>query len=205
MYCIACGAPNSEQDKFCMKCGKPLVTGVGQAATAAPSVFATPSTAYRNGDKLVVPNGAPLPGYCVKCGEPVTGELVRKKFQWHNPWLVLLVLISPIVYLIVALIVVKRAELLVPMCPEHIQRRKNLLIATWVLLLGFIPAGIFVGSLISDYNTAVLLGMLTSLVVLIAAGVTGIGTVIMRPHEITATSATFAGVCEPFLTKLPTR
>ena len=41
MYCIACGTPNSDQDKFCSRCGKPLVTAAGtQAVAAAPAVAA---------------------------------------------------------------------------------------------------------------------------------------------------------------------
>jgi hypothetical protein len=103
------------------------------------------------------------------CGQPVTGEFLNKKFHWHKPWLYLLVLISPIIYVIIAAILMKHVSLLVPMCDEHRQRRKNFLIATWVLGLGFIPGGIVVGSLIHDSDMAVALGFLTAFVLLIAA------------------------------------
>lgn len=208
MYCIACGAQNADPDKFCNRCGKPLVTGAGApiaAAAAGPGVPAASTAACRQGNRLVVPKGAPLPPYCVKCGQPVTGEFLNKKFHWHNPWLYLLVLISPIVYAIVATILMKHFPLLVPMCTEHRQRRKNFLIATWVLALGFIPAGIVVGAMINDSDTAVALGMLTSFALFIAAIVMGVRAVIMRPKEITDFSASFTGACEPFLAQLPSR
>jgi hypothetical protein len=206
MYCIACGAQNSDTDKYCARCGRPLVSGAAaQVAAVAVAAPVAPTTAYRDGDKLVVPKGAPLPGYCVKCGEPVMGEFFRKKFQWHNPWLALIALVSPIIYIIVALIVMKRVELLVPMCEEHIQRRKSLLIATWVLGLGFIPAGILVGSLISDSDTAAAAGLWTGFAIMIAALVTGVRALIMRPKEITNDSATFTGASERFLAMLPSR
>ena len=205
MYCIACGAQNSDQDKFCARCGKPLVAAAGQMAAAAAAVPAMPAAAYRLGDKLIIPKGAPLPNYCVKCGQPVTGEPFKKTFFWHNPWLFLLVLVNILVYAIVSMILRKRVDLVVPMCPEHLQRRKNLLIATWVLGLGFIPGGILAGSLIHDSDTAVAVGLLTGFLLAIAAIVTGAMSVIMRPREITDVSATFSGVCEQFLTHLPSR
>jgi hypothetical protein len=210
MYCIACGAQNSDQDKYCNRCGKPLVTGVGAqvaaaAVAAAPAIPAMPTTPYRQGNRLVVPKGATLPSYCVKCGQPVTGEPFKKTFFWHNPLLFLLVLINVLVYAIVAMILRKRFDLAVPMCPEHLQRRKNLLIATWVLGLGFIPGGILAGSLIHDSDTGVAVGFLIAFLLLIAAFVTGSMSLIMRPREITDTTATFSGVCEQFLALLPSR
>ena len=209
MYCIACGAQNSDQDKYCARCGKPLVTGVGAqvaaAVAAAPAVPAMPAAAYRHGNRLVVPKGATLPSYCVKCGQPVTGEPFKKTFFWHNPWLFLLVLVNILVYAIVAMILRKRFDLAVPMCPEHLQRRKNFWIATWVLGLGFIPGGILAGALIHDSDTAVAVGFLTAFLLLIAAFVTGAMSVVMRPREITDFSANFSGACEQFLALLPSR
>lgn len=205
MYCIACGAQNSDQDRFCNRCGKPLVAAAGQIAAAASAVPAMPTAAYRQGDKLIIPKGAPLPPYCVKCGQSVTGEPFRKSFFWHNPWLFLLVLVNILVYAIVAMIIRKRADLAIFICDDHRQRRRNLLIATWVLALGFIPGGILVGSLIHDSDTAVGLGILTSFLLLIAAFVAGGLSAVLRPKEITDSSATFSGACEQFLAMLPSR
>jgi zinc-ribbon domain len=206
MYCIACGAQNSDQDKFCARCGKPLVAGAaGQIAATAVSAPVMPSTAYRQGNKLIVPKGAPLPGYCVKCAQPVTGEFFKKKFHWHNPWLYLIVLISPIIFIIVAAILMKHVELLVPMCDEHRQSRKKFLIATWGLALGFIPGGILAGSLFHDSDTGVAVGLLAGFLMFVGAIVAGIRAVIMQPKEITPASATFTRVCEPFLAMLPSR
>ena len=74
-----------------------------------------------------------------------------------------------------------------------------------MLGLGFIPGGILVGSLISDNNTAVALGFLTSFLLLIGAFVAGGMSAVLRPRGITDSSATFSGACEQFLALLPSR
>jgi len=209
MYCIACGAQNSEQEMFCQRCGKPLVTTAGaQFAAAAPAFPAAPSTPYRQGNKLVVPKGAPLPPYCVKCGEPVTGEPYKKTYYWHTPWLWLLAalgLLGIIALAIVSMIIRKRADLAIALCDEHRQRRKNFLAAAWVLALGFFPAGILVGSLIGERDAAVGFGILTGFLLFVAAIVTGVMSAVLRPTEITEFSGTFSGAGEQFLAKLPSR
>ena len=203
MYCIACGAPNPEQEKFCQRCGKPLVTAAGaqsaagaQFAAAAPAVPAAPTAAYRRGNKLVVPKGAPLPPYCVKCGEPVTGEFYKKTYYWHTPWLWLLAalgLLGLIALAIVSMAIRKRADLAIALCDEHRQRRKNFLTAAWVLALGFFPAGLLVGSLISNTDAAVGFGILTGCLLFVAAIVAGVKSAVLRPTEITDFSGTFSG------------
>src|SRR5262249_1176259 len=87
MYCMSCGTANPDQGSFSRTCGKPMATPAGQAAAGLG--------AYRSGGRMVVPKGAVLPGYCVKCGEPVTGEFYKKKFHWHSPWIYILA-VSPI-------------------------------------------------------------------------------------------------------------
>ncbi|MGH9669734.1 MAG: double zinc ribbon domain-containing protein [Terriglobales bacterium] len=204
MYCIACGALNSDQEKFCHQCGKPLVAGPSpQAAATAPATPAAGEHAYRLENELIVPKGAPLPPFCVKCGQPVSGEFLKKKFYWHSPWLYLLILIGLLIYAIIAMILTKHAQLMVPLCDRHRERRKNFLIATWVLLLGFIPGGILVGSLIPGDDGAGW-GFLTGFTLFLAGCVTAaVGSRLMRATEITETYATFKGVSEQFLAQLP--
>ena len=64
---------------------------------------------WRDGDLLVISEGAKLPDRCVKCNQPAEGYLLQRKLNWHEPTWYLLVIISPLLYIIVALIIRKKA------------------------------------------------------------------------------------------------
>jgi hypothetical protein len=59
-----------------------------------------------------------LPQMCMVCGQPAVTH-IRKKFAWHPPWVIILILINLIVYAVVALIMTKRMTVDVPVCDKH--------------------------------------------------------------------------------------
>ncbi len=70
-----------------------------------------------------------LPLVCMKCGAEAT--VVRKRqFSWYPPWIWILFLLSVWPFIIVALILTKRATVEIPFCPKH----KNHFL--WRLLAG---------------------------------------------------------------------
>jgi hypothetical protein len=85
-----------------------------------------------------------LPGRCVKCNA-YTDERLKRKLTWHHPALYLLIFASLLIYVIVAMIVRKRATVDVGLCPKHLAARKRNLAITWALGLlsvgGFVLAG----------------------------------------------------------------
>lgn len=92
---------------------------------------------WRSGDLLVMQKGASLPSRCLACNQPAAVHF-PKKMYWHHPGLYFLA-ISPFIYLIVALIVRKRADLVLPLCAEHAEKRKrSTTIGSLLLLLGFV-------------------------------------------------------------------
>jgi len=42
MFCPACGSPNDEQSRFCIRCGGPLPSGVRRSAGPAPAAATVP-------------------------------------------------------------------------------------------------------------------------------------------------------------------
>jgi hypothetical protein len=79
-----------------------------------------------------------LPLVCMKCGAEAT--VVRKhQFSWYPPWIWILFLISILPFVIVALILTKRATVEIPFCPKH----KNHFL--WRLLAGGAGVAALVG------------------------------------------------------------
>lgn len=62
------------------------------------------------GNTLIVERDATLPALCIFTGEPTLGQRERRRLAWAPPWTAVFV-ISPLLYLIVYLIVRKRAWL----------------------------------------------------------------------------------------------
>lgn len=89
-------------------------------------------TIWRDKSVLVMTKEALLPNRCVKCNEP-TGERLKRKLTWHHPAIYLTVLISILVYVVVALVVRKSATVNVGLCEDHLSTRRRNLMITWIL------------------------------------------------------------------------
>ncbi len=103
-----------------------------------------PQGVWRRGNEVVIHRHAAFPARCVKCGQDFSysnnGSFARQKFRWHNP-LVYIALISPLIYVIIALIVSERFSFDLPFCQTHLQERettKNYLIGGGFAAVGLI-------------------------------------------------------------------
>lgn len=87
---------------------------------------------------------------CIKTSQATETKLKRVLY-WHHPAIFLLVLVSPLIYIIVSLIMRKRAEIYVPLTEDVLARRRlNLLIAWCTSLLGL---GMFIAFFVVVANT----------------------------------------------------
>ncbi|MBL9146491.1 MAG: DUF4339 domain-containing protein [Verrucomicrobiaceae bacterium] len=153
---------------------------------------------WRSGPKLVFRSGASLPGKCIKCGQPSTTRQQRTLY-WHAPWIYILVLVSLLIYVVLALVLRKKAEVAIPLCEEHRKARSNGLLTTWLLVFGVI--GSIVGGISMEQPWFFLLG----LVCFIAAIVVGVRSRLLVPTLIDDNGTAHAkGCCEEFLRSLPT-
>lgn len=127
---------------------------------------------WNNGLHVVCSPYAALPDGCVKCGAPAVKRKV-KKLSWHEPWLYVLLLVSPLIYAVVAMIVQKKARVEYGFCGEHLKRHAYLVLSGWgtfglSILLFFSPlllgdAGVwllFCGML--GFIVAIVLGVIAS-------------------------------------------
>lgn len=113
--------------------------------------------AHRDGELLrLVRFGGRLPKRCVVCNASAREHQITQKLYWHPQWIYVLIAVSPIIYAIIAMITRKDASVEVPLCGDHVRRRRNGQVLVWGgLLVGLVlifgaafasaPAGIFLG------------------------------------------------------------
>jgi type IV pilus assembly protein PilA len=195
------------------------VTQQGQGETATPSPLQThvaanfkktdfvdsnlaSSQPYAIANTLVVPRNSVLPARCVKCGNTPTDPWLRKTFSWHHRGYYFF-LISPILYVIIALIVRKRVEVSIPLCKTHKSiRRKRLWVAS-ILLFLCIPLPVVLGTYIGT-DTAVVVVFWLGIAMFIAGLFFLAYAPPLRAIHISSASAEFTGACPEFLTSLST-
>lgn len=73
-------------------------------------VTPTPGGVWRSGNQLIMHRNAVLPDVCVKSNDAANGYRLKRKLSWHHP-AVLFALISPIIYIILAAVLSKRATI----------------------------------------------------------------------------------------------
>lgn len=143
--CAECGLLNLASDVNCKRCN------AAQAAAGVPAppppagivledgyVLPPPPMAtggiWRDHQTLVMTKDASLPDRCVKCNAPAHGFRLKRNLSWHHPAIFLLIIVALILYAVIAVVFSKRATVYLGLCAEHYQRRRNLLIAGWVML-----------------------------------------------------------------------
>jgi hypothetical protein len=95
---------------------------------------------------------------------------LKRKFSWHHPILYLIICGAALIYIIIALVVSKRATVCLGLCAEHFQRRRKMMMIGLALMLASILG--FVGGAAYEYPVLIVLSamlFLASLVWLIVA------------------------------------
>lgn len=125
------------------------------------------ATGYHvQGDCLVVEKGTALPDICVLTGQRTQGDRVQRKLQWAPPWLAVVVVISPLIYIIIYFIMRKTGELSFALSPEARKRRQTgILIGVGGSILA---VGMMIGAIAADSVGLVPLAALGLLVAIIA-------------------------------------
>lgn len=100
----------------------------------------------RDGDFLVVRDGAEMPEVCLLTNQPAGPGSWRKKVRitWAPPWVFALILINILVVLIVMLIIQKKAKITYSLCSagrEKITRRRNIGFVLLILGIGAMGYG----------------------------------------------------------------
>lgn len=154
---------------------------------------------WREGKDLVMRPGTVLPRRCVKCNASATQTRYKRKLTWHHPAWYLLVPVNILVYVLVAIIVRKSAEVDPGLCPHHARQRARGVLGAWAVALGGIALIVFgLGS--DDGMIPVVLGLGMAFVAILI----GIFRVrILYPSRISRDIVRLRGCGKPFLDSLP--
>jgi len=156
---------------------------------------------WRQGNVLVMHKAAPLPDICLKSNGKATRRLPRS-LSWHHPAIFILVVISPLIYIIVALIVRKTATIQLPLTDEWYARRRWRMLIAWSLALACIPLFILSCALVEHYDAAGLL-MAGSIFGVLGAAIYGLlACRLVTPERITDQYIWLKGVHPEFLNRL---
>lgn len=158
---------------------------------------------WRKGDLLVMDKRAQLPNVCVKSNLPAE-RFLKRKLAWHHPLISISILASPLIYIILAAILTKRATIHIGLTEEWHARRRTRLIVTWLLILT--SAAMLVGGfvLVDQMRDVAPLMFLGALILFIAGLIFGVvATRLVTPTKITDDLVFIKGVHPDFLAGLP--
>ena len=154
-------------------------------------------TIWCDNSTLVMTKEALLPNRCVKCNEP-TGERLKRKLTWHHPAIYLTVLISILVYAVIALVLRKSATVNLGLCEDHLSIRRRNIAITWVM--GLVSVFCFPVALILEEPIALAIGCL----LLLATAIYGVVTLrVVVPTKIDDHFVWLKGINPDYLRDLP--
>jgi predicted RNA-binding Zn-ribbon protein involved in translation (DUF1610 family) len=193
--CPMCGQKAQANAVKCRHCGEALPVNVGLDSRPGHGI-------WREGNRMVLSKGAQLPFVCVKTNVPAD-DWLRRKLYWHRSWIYLLVLISLWLYVIVALIVRRKADIQVGLCRAQVVRRRWVIAGAWLSVVGGIILCIFGIANSRPNNSSWAFAVLGLVVVLAGALYGAIQSRIVAAVRITEDYAWIKGVNPEFLASLP--
>lgn len=172
-----------------------------QARVAArPTALDEGTQVWREGELVVLTPSGELPPRCVKCNADAEHPIKERTVYWHSPWLYVLILVSVLIYLIVALIARKSARVSPGLCGEHRKQRNNVI--TGSLLAAALGIGLIVVGISNSNGSVGLLGGFVLLGAIIFGMAKGR---LVYATRIDANRISLKGCGEAFLVSLPRR
>ncbi|MHC4178051.1 MAG: hypothetical protein ACYSWU_11130 [Planctomycetota bacterium] len=158
---------------------------------------------WRQGNLLVMHKRATLPDRCVKSNEPAHGRRLLRDMFWHPPWIYLTIFIGLLVYVILVMMLRKRATIRIGLSKQWFAKRRRAILIGWGLVLS--SAAMVVGGIskAGEFPYAPALIPLGFVVFLVGAIYGLIAARMVAPARITDDYVWVKGVHPDFLASLP--
>src|SRR5262249_36730086 len=145
---------------------------------------------------------------CVK-GNHGANQMVKRTLQWHHPAIALALLLGLLPYIILAVVMTKRATIHVGMCQGCMSRRNKAIAIAWIL--GLVSVAMFIGGLVlasdNSRDTMAAIGgfsVLGAVLLFIGTLIYAIvGTVLVKPSRISDRFVWLKGVHPDVLARFP--
>jgi len=146
-----------------------------------------------------------LPNVCMRCGDEASVTKTRD-MSWCPPWVGILILAGLLPYVIVAILMTKRARVQVPLCEKHAWHWFNRNLFIWLGLVALLAIfGLFIAATVAlprehqdTFGTFICLGG-GGLGFIWLIGVIVAQSTAIRPKEITDHEITLDGVSADFV------
>jgi GYF domain 2 len=153
---------------------------------------------WRKGKTLVAAKDAQFPDRCIHCGGTTDLRRLKKRLYWHHPAVYLTILAGLLIYVIVALVVRKRADIEISICAADRKRRMIKIALAWLLFIGFLASFPVLGA----YRAPEWMWFLPPLL-LIASVVLALLARLVYAAKIDEKQVWLRGICAGYLADLP--
>ena len=174
------------------------------ASVAAQVVHSASPGVWRDGNLLVLAQGASLPRRCVKSNLAASGPALKRRLSWHHPAIFISILAGLLIYVVLALVLSKKATVEIWLSDRWKSIRRRRIMTAWtVALLGvamFVLGMAFMDGSASWHAMMLVIGFLVA----IAAAIYGLLVHRMvAPKRISDSHVWIKGVHPDYLNSLP--
>lgn len=157
---------------------------------------------YRQGNYLIVEQGAELPHRCVHCNAEGTWRKSRR-FYWNPTWIWLFTLVCALGVAILAIVTRKRFQTEVSLCEVHQKKRFKGILVAWLLFALSVGIAV-VPAATSMPDDVVGLALMGAIILFMTAYMYGSwSAAVLTTKRIGPRAARFSRACPAFLEKLP--
>ncbi|QDU92997.1 hypothetical protein [Lignipirellula cremea] len=159
---------------------------------------------WRQGPLLVMERQSRLPDRCIKSNQPAHGGTLRRDLTHYPPLLLLLALLNALVFLLVVLVVQKRASIFVGLSQEWKSRRRRVILTAWLAVLAGLCCGMAGLLFMNESSTISKLLFVAAVLLGVVGSSYGIASArLVSAVRITETHIWLRGVCQDYLDELP--